>query len=321
MKKISQLLASLLLLVFCSPIFSQEYPNRPIRFVIGYAPGGVADITARAVAKKLGEGLGQQVVVENFPGAGGIVAAETVAKSKPDGYTILLLNYGDAGSAAYFKNLSYDIRKTFTPVSTLANFDLAILVRNDSKIKSISNLQQLANANPNKLNIGTTSIGSGLHLASLLFLKTQNLPITIVPYKSTPAITTALKAGDIDLAFDIIYPALPHIQAQEFIPIAVTSKNRSYKLPNTPTLEEQGVTNYREFLWNGIAVPADTPQVIVNKLNREIQVALASSEIQAKFLEVGITPKGSTPDEFKKLISSEVDKWIALISQMKIERQ
>jgi tripartite-type tricarboxylate transporter receptor subunit TctC len=322
MKKFTYLsFAAYFFLVFSTVSFSQEYPNKPLRFVIGYAPGGVADLTSRVIARKLSEVLLQQVVVENYPSAGGIVAAEIVSKSKPDGYTLLLLNYGDAASAAFFKRLNYNVTQSFSPISTIAYFDLAVITQDNSDIKNLSDLIRIAKKNPKKLNIGTISIGSGVYFSSMLFLKSQNIDVTVIPYKSTPAIIGALKARDIDFTIDVIYSAVPHIESKEFRGLAVTSKSRFNKLPDTPTLEELGITNYRESIWNGVAVSINTPASIINKLNQAIKTSIKSPEISDQLSNLGITTKASTPEEFGQIIQAEVSKWNQLIDQIGLERQ
>ena len=302
-------------------VWSQDYPVKPIRFVIGYAPGGVADLTSRVVARKLIEVLQQPVVVENYPSAGGIVAADIVSKSKPDGYTLLLLNYGDAASAAYFKKLNYNVNSSFSPISTIAYFDLAIITQENSAIKSLADLINTAKASPKKLNLGTISIGSGIYFASMLFLKSQNIDVTVIPYKSTPAIVAALKASDIDFTLDVIYSAVPHVESKEFKALAVTSKSRFNKLPESPTLEELGVTNYKESIWNGVAASANTPAPMINKLNQAIKTSLKSPDVFDQLKALGISAKDSSPEEFEKIIQSEVNKWNQLIDQIGLERQ
>lgn len=301
---------------------AQPYPNKPIRMVLGYAPGGVADITARIVAQKMSLAMGQQVIVDNKPSAGGIVAAETVAKADPDGYTLLHMNYGNAVSAALFRTLPYDIKRDFQPVSAMGFFDVVMLVDKSSDIQNFQDFLAKAKSNPNKYNIGTVSVGSGQHMAATLFTSLAGLQqTTIVPYKTTPSLMLALKSKDVEVAFEIISPALPLIRSGEIRALAVSSAARFRGLPDVPTLAERGVKGYDVTAWNGVAVPAKTPRAIVNRLNKEINAALALPDVRSKFLELGIDPRGGSPDELATILSTEIDKWNSLVTVMKIERQ
>lgn len=300
---------------------SGAYPNKPIRLVLGYAPGGVADITARLVAQKLSDSLGQQVIVDNKPSAGGIVAGETVAKADPDGYTLLHMNYGNAVSAALFNKLPYDIRKDFQPVSAMGFFDVLMLVDKNSDIKSVHDFISKAKISPEKFNIGTVSLGSGQHMAATLFTSMAGLQTPVVPYKTTPSLLLALKSKDISVAFEIISPAMSLLRSGELKALAVSSGNRFRGLPDVPTLASAGVPGYNVTAWNGIAVPARTPRAIVERLNREINAALAMPDVRMRFQEVGIDAKGGSPEDFRDMLAGEIEKWNSLITSLKIERQ
>ncbi|MDQ6881331.1 MAG: tripartite tricarboxylate transporter substrate binding protein [Pseudomonadota bacterium] len=322
-KKVRQLLkvlAACALSVMATVASAQAYPNRPIRLVLGYAAGGVADITARLVAQKLSASLGQQVIVDNKPSAGGIVAAETVAKAEPDGYTLLHMNYGNAVSAAVFRKLPYDIKRDFQPVSAMGFFDVAMLTDKGSEIRSVQDFIAKARAAPEKYNIGTVSIGSGQHMAAVLFNSIVGVQSTIIPYKTTPALLLALKTRDIAVAFEILSPALPLLRSGEIKALAVSSANRFAGLPDVPSLQEAGVKGYDVTAWNGLAAPANTPRPIVDRLNREINAALALPDVQSKFHELGIDPRGGSPEELRTLLSNEIEKWKNLVSSMKMER-
>lgn len=301
---------------------ANAYPNKPIRLVLGYAPGGVADITARMVAQKLSLSLGQQVIVDNKPSAGGIVAGETVAKADPDGYTLLYLNYGNAVSAAMFRSLPYDIQKDFQPISAVGFFDVLMLVDKSSDITGVQDFITKARANPDKYNIGTVSIGSGQHMAASLFKSVAGLQATtIVPYKTTPSLMLALKGKDVQVAFEIISPSLQLIRSGEIKALAVSSTRRSRSLDGVPTLAESGVRGYDVTAWNGIAAPAKTPKAIIDKLNKEINAVLALPDVKAKFQESGIDSRGGSPEDLAQILSSEIAKWNKLVVDMKIERQ
>jgi tripartite-type tricarboxylate transporter receptor subunit TctC len=320
---IAQRLIGLLLLGWAYSVCAQSssYPNKPIRLVVGYAPGGVADITARMVAQKLSDALGQQVVVDNKPSAGGIVAADTVAKADPDGYTLLHMNYGNAVSAAMFNKLPFDIRRDFQPISAMGFFDVVMLVDKNSDIQSVHDFLLKAKANPDKYNIGTVSLGSGQHMSAVLFKSLSGLNVTVVPYRTTPSLMLALKSKDVSVVFEIISPSMPLIKSGEIKAIAVSSGARFKGLPDVPTIGESGVKGYNVTAWNGVAAPAKTPRPIIERLNKEINAALALPDVRAKFQEVGIDPRGGTPEELKEILSTEIDKWNNLVSTMKLERQ
>ena len=296
------------------------YPNKPIRLVLGYGAGGVADITARLVAQKLSDALGQQVVVDNRPSAGGIVAGEMVAKADPDGYTLLHMNYGNAVSQALFKKLPYDIKKDFVPISAMGFFDVLMLVDKGSDIQSVQDFINKAKANPEKYNIGSVSIGSGQHMSANLFVSMSGLQSTLVPFKTTPSLMMALKSKDVAVAFEIISPAMSLIKSGEIKAIAVSSSNRFKGLSDVPTINESGVKGYDVMAWNGIAAPAKTPKAIIERLNREVNLILNTPEVKQKFLEVGIDSRGGSPEDLRDLLSNEIDKWNNLVNTLKMER-
>src|SRR6266446_7703828 len=235
--------------------YAQGYPTRPVRILVPFAPGGVADITARVLSQKIGEGMGQQLIVENRPSAGGIVASEAVAKAEPDGYTLLFLTNGNAVSASLFKSLPYDTVRDFAPVSTVGFFDLVLVVDSASKIGSVRELIAYAGSNPNKINIGTINIGSTQNLAAELFKSLSGIDAQVVPFKTTPAVITALKGGDVQAAFEILAPVMAQINGGGLKPLAVTSAKRFAGLPDVPTVAESGVRGYQAASWNGVAAP------------------------------------------------------------------
>ncbi len=297
------------------------YPSKPIRIVLGYAPGGVADITARMVAQKMSESLGQQVIVDNKPSAGGIVAGETVASSDPDGYTLLHMNYGNAVSAAIFKKLPYDIKADFEPIAPMGFFDVVMLVDANSDIQSVQDFISKAKASPDKFNIGTINVGSGQHMSASLFKSMTNIPAEIITYKSTAALFLALQSKDINVAFEVISPAIPLINGGSLKAIAVSSIKRIGLYPNVPTLNESGVKGYDVVAWNGIAAPAKTPKPIIEKLNKAINAALTNPEVRNKFKEQGIEPTTGSPEDLKNILSNEVVKWNKLVTDLRMEKK
>lgn len=314
------LLAALLACVSLAAA-AQAFPAKPVRLIVGFAPGGVADITARVVAQKLSEQLGQQVIVDNRPSAGGIVAAEAVAKAEPDGHTLLLMTNGNAVSASLFRALPYDTLADFAPVSTLGFFDVAVVVPADSKIDSVQGLLAFAKANPGKLNIGTINVGSTQNLAAELFKSATALDAIIVPYKGSPAVITALRGHDVQVAFEMLAPVIPQAKGGAVRILAVTSERRFPGLPDVPTVAESGVPGYAATSWNAVAAPAKTPRAVIDRLNREINAALKAPEVVEKLAAQGVTARGGTPEDMRRLVAADVDKWRRVIEQAKIERQ
>ena len=300
---------------------AQNYPTKPIHVIVGFGPGGVADLTCRVVAQKLSARLGQQVLIENRPSAGGIVAADAVAKAAPDGYTLLLLSNGNAVSASLFKSLPYDTVADFAPVSTLGFFDIAMLAKGDSKWNSVKDVLAYTKANPGKLNIGTINIGSTQHLSAELFVSMTGINATIVPYKGSPDVLVALRGNDVQVAFDMLAPIISQYKSGVVKVIAITSDRRFSGLPDIPTIAESGVPGYQASSWNAIAAPAKTPRAIIDRLNKEINTALAAPEVKSKLLELGVTAHGGTPDALKTLLTSDITKWRGVIERAKIEKQ
>jgi tripartite-type tricarboxylate transporter receptor subunit TctC len=314
------LLAAAVLLA-ASDVSAQGYPNKPIHVIVGFAPGGVADLTCRVVAQKLSAQLGQQVLIENRPSAGGIVAADAVAKAAPDGYNLLLLSNGNAVSVSLFKTLPYDTVADFAPVVTLGTFDLAVITNANSKLKSVKDLLAYAKANPGKLNIGTINVGSTQNLAAELFRGMSGIDATIVPYKGSPDVLVALRGDDVQVSFDMLAPIVSQYKSGAVNVIAITSDHRFAGLPDVPTVAESGLAGYNASSWNAIAAPAKTPAAIIEKLNKEINTALAAPEIKSKLLELGVTARGGSPNDLKNLLTSEIKKWQGVIERAKIPKQ
>jgi tripartite-type tricarboxylate transporter receptor subunit TctC len=300
---------------------AQSWPSKPIRLVVGYAPGGVADITARMIAQKISVSLGQQVIIENKPSAGLIVASEMVAKADPDGYTLLHLNYGNAVSAALYRTLPFDTVRDFAPVSAMGFFDVMVLANKGSSLSSVKDIIAMAKASPEKLNIGTVSIGSGQYMAASLFKAMTGLNLTIVPFKSTPALISALKSNDIQVAFEIGAPVMSLVRSGDLKALSITSAKRFATLPDVPTMAESGVAGYQVTAWNGIAAPAKTPRAIIERLNREVNAALADPDIRQKFQNFGIDARGGSPEDLRDLLAGEIAKWKNLVETTKMEKQ
>ena len=300
---------------------AQGYPTKPIRFLVPFGPGGVGDLTARVVAQKMSVSLGQQLIIDNRPGAGGIVASELVANAAPDGYTLLLLNNAHAVSMALFKSLPYDTLRDFAPISSIATFSILLLVNPDSPIKSVKELIASAKANPGKLNVGTTQIGATQHLASELFKSMAGVDMVHVPFGNTGAVLTGLRGGSVQIAFEFIAPVVGQVKAGTLRALAVTTRNRFSRLPDIPTVHEAGVPGYEVSSWNGIGAPARTPRPIIDRLNRAIAEALAMSDVKQRFQEMAVDVRPDTPEGFRKLIASEIVKWTKVIETAKIPKQ
>ncbi|MHB8493197.1 MAG: Bug family tripartite tricarboxylate transporter substrate binding protein [Casimicrobiaceae bacterium] len=309
------------MLVGATAALAQSYPSRPIKLVVGFGPGGVADVTARVVGQKLGAILGQTIVVENKPTAGGIVAADTVAKAEPDGYTLLLMTNGNAVSASLFRSLPYDIRKDFAPVSTLGFFDVAIVAGRDSHIDSLSDMIAYAKTNPGKLDIGTINVGSTQNLAAELFKSMTGMNAIIVPFKGSPAVIEALRRNEVQIGFEMLAPIVPQAKSGAVKILAVASDRRYPGLPDVPTAGEAGVPGYTASSWNAIAAPAKTPPEVIERLNRAINQALAAPEVQQKLALQGVVARGSTPAQMGKLLGDDIQKWRKVIESANIERQ
>jgi tripartite-type tricarboxylate transporter receptor subunit TctC len=300
-------------------IAQPRFPERPITLLVPFAPGGIADITARTVAEHMGRTLGQPVVVDNRPSAGSIVASQAVAAARPDGHTLLLMSNGNAVSVGLFKKLPYDPLKDFAPISTLGFFDLGVFVAAPSRFPSLKALLEFAKANPGKLNIGSIAPGSTQHLAARLFETVAGIDALVVPYKGSPAVLTALRAGEIDVAFEIAGPMLAQVQAGVVKVLAVSSEQRNPALPEVPTVAQAGLPGYTVASWNALAAPAGTPPEALALLGRAARDAVAAPAVRDKLAKLGMRVQGSTPAELQALLGSEIQRWSVVIRAAKIE--
>jgi tripartite-type tricarboxylate transporter receptor subunit TctC len=315
-------LAGALSLGLTATAFAQPaYPDRPITLIVPFAPGGIADLTARAVAKEMSAALKQPIVIDNRPGAGAIVGSAAVARAEPDGHTVLLMSNANAVSAGLFRKLPFDVQRDFAPVTLLGTFDLALFVAQNSQLENVRDVIALARAAPGKLTIGTIASGSTQHLSAELFKSMAQIDVVVVPYKGTPAVITALRAGEIDLAFEILGPMLPQMQAQAVRPLAVTSDRRFAGLPNVPTVQESGLAGYMAASWNALALPAATPAPVMQRLNQAALQALAVPALQAQLQTLGVRAQGGTPEQLRRWLADEIRRWSQVIQAAQIERQ
>src|SRR5882672_9173499 len=319
--KVLRRLGGMALAFTCSATLAQSYPNQPVKILLPYAAAGVADITARVLAQRLSQTLGQQVIIDNRPSAGQIVATEAAMKAEPDGYTLLWLNQGHAISVSMFKSLPYDPVRDFAPISTVGFFGLALLVSSDSPYKSVKDFIAAAKASPGKLNVGTTSIGATQFIAAELFKSMAALDFQTVPFKATPMIITALKGNDLQGMVEILAPVIPHIKSGNLRALAVTFDHRFAGLPDIPTLAEAGVPGYEASAWNGVAAPLKTPKAVIDRLNREINAAVAAPEVRQRLQDLGVDAQGSTPEALHALLVSETVKWKKVVEAAKIPKQ
>jgi tripartite-type tricarboxylate transporter receptor subunit TctC len=295
-----------------------SYPDRPIRIVIGFGPGGLADITMRLVGQKLTELTGQQVVIENRPSAGGIVAASAVTSARPDGYTLFVLSSGIAISRSLIKTMPFDPVADFAPISTVAYFDLLILTQAQSPLRSLNDVIAAARANPGRFNVGTINPGSTQNLSAELLKAATGVNMTIVPYRSTPEVLTALLRDDVHIMIESYAALKAPIDDGRVRPIAATGETRSRMLPNVPTLRESGV-GAEVVGWNALVAPAQTPRPIVELLNRHVTTIVAQPDFRQRLIELGTEARASTPEELGARLSADIDKWAAVIKQAGIE--
>jgi len=301
----------LTLLVSCAA-FAQNYPDKNIKIMQGFAPGGNADAIARTVGSEISKSVGQPVVVEAQAGAGGTIAATTVAKAKPDGYTLLLATGGHAVAGAIYNNLNYKTVQDFEMVSTITYFPFLIVINAENKIANFPALLTQAKANPGKIAYGTAGIGSTHHLAGDLLH---------VPYRGDAGSITALLAGDVPFIIAPPTAVLTNIKAGKLKAIAATGPQRWVGLPDVPTVAEQGVPGYDVRSWAGLMAPAGTPKPVIDKLNAETLKAIQLPHVKTRLEEMGGDVRGSTPDEMKNMVAFETQKWTQVVNNAKIPKQ
>jgi tripartite-type tricarboxylate transporter receptor subunit TctC len=297
------------------------YPQRPVMLIVPYGAGGIADTGMRIVADKLSSKLGQQFVVDNRPGAGGIIAAKAGSSAAPDGYTLLMTGNNNSISEALFKALPYNILTDFASTSTTSFFDLLIVTREGSPLKTLQDVIKAAQANPGKLNIGTINPGSTQNLAAELFRSTAGVNLTIVPFRTSPDMAGAILRGDVDIAFEFYAAIQGQILDHKIRVLASTGTKRTAYLPDVPTVEESGVKGYEVASWNGISVPAATPKPIIDTLSRAINEVLPLPDVQEKSQRLGMDMRGSTPEKMTARLKSDIAKWSAVIEKAGIPKR
>ena len=309
-------LALMLTAMWVVPAFAQTFPTRAIKIVVPAAAGGPTHITAQLLAEKMQASLGQPVIVEPKPGAGNNLGAEFVAKSAPDGYTLLLATTGThAINQTLFKNLPFDPIKDFEPVSLVVRYPLLLVVSPDLPVNSVKELIDYAKKNPGKLNRASGGNGTSMHLSGELFVNQAGIVAPHVPYRGSAPALNDLMGNHVQLMFDSMITAMPLVEGGKLRALAVTGKTRSPQLPDVPTLAESGLPDYEATGWTGIVVPAKTPPEVIAKLNAAIVQALKSPELVQAFAKQAAEPVGSTPTEFADFIRKETDKWGKIIRE------
>ncbi len=292
------------------------YPTKPLRIVVPFPAGGTTDILARAVAQKLSETLGQPAVVDNRPGAGGNIGAELVAKAPPDGHTLLMGTVGThAINASLYAKMPYDHVRDFAPIILVAGVPNVLVVHPSVPVNNVQELIAYAKANPGKLNFASSGSGTSIHLSGELFKTMAGVQMAHVPYKGSAPAVTDLLGGQVQLMFDNLPSALPHIKAGKLKALAVTSATRAATLPDVPTIAESGLAGFDATSWFGLLAPAGTPQPIIARLNSEVAKWLASAEAKEKMAALGANPTGHATDEFVRHIAAETSKWAKVVKE------
>ena len=314
-------LAIALLISLAIPAIAQDYPTRPIRLVAPFAPGGGTDISARILAEGLSPVLGQTVVVDNRPGAGSILGTDIVAKSTPDGYTLLLGNISMAFNAALYKKLPFDAQRDFIPVSLVTDQPNILVANPALPARSFKEFIALARSQPGKFTFGSAGIGSGTHLAMEMLLMSQSMNLVHVPYKGTGPALTALLGNQITVFFSTFASALPHVKSDRLRAFAVTSVKRTRALPEVPTVAESGVPGYEYSTWYGLLAPAGTPRARIDQLNKATVAVLNTPETRRKYESQGVDAIPSTPARYAAYLKSETEKWTKVVRAAKIPLQ
>jgi tripartite-type tricarboxylate transporter receptor subunit TctC len=309
-------LTALVLLAFAAVPARAQYPTKPIRVFLPFAAGGIGDITFRLVTGKVTERTGMQFVIENRPGAGGIASAMAGKTAAPDGYTLLQVGNSYTLSTSLFASLPYDVIKDFAPISTLAQFDLLLATKSSGSIGTIAKLVEFDRANPRKLNFGAISAGSTQNISAEIFKLAIGSQASVVPYKSSPDLVTAVQRGDIDLAFDYLAALAPAIAGNQVRIVASAGAKRSPLTPDTPTVAESGWPDFLVTSYNGIAAPAGTPREIIDKLNREITAVLRLPDMQDRFRQLGMEAAGGTPEDMSERLKTDIARWRGVIDRL-----
>jgi tripartite-type tricarboxylate transporter receptor subunit TctC len=298
-----------------------KYPDKPVRIILPYGPGGVADVTTRLVAQKLSEKLGQNFFIDNRPGAGGIIAAKAAIAAPPDGYTLTVSGNSMAISETLFKSLPFNPLKDFTSISTLAEFEMLLATKGDSQTDTVAKVVAYAKANPGKMNFGTIATGSTQNLSAEMFRMITGVKATIVPFRTTPEMLAAIIRGDIDVGFDYYAAMRPLIVSKQIKIIATSGEHPDPALPGVPTVKTSGYPDYVVTSWNALSAPAGTPKDIVTKLNEEIVTILKMPEIKSRMAQLGMEPMIGPPEKLTERMKNDTAKWAKVIEAAGIPKQ
>ena len=297
---------------------ASSYPTKPIHLIVGFSPGGSADTVGRALAEGLSNRLGQPVIVENKAGANGNIAAELVARSTPDGYTLYFPSIGHAVNASLYKNLPYDPIKDFTAIGSVFSAPNMLVVPVNSPYKSVAEVIAAAKTNPGRLTFASSGSGTSVHLSAVLFEKMAKITMIHVPYKGTGNAMPDVISGQVDMSFPNLPSAVPQVKAGNLRGLGITSAKRSAAAPDIPTIAESGLPGYDMATWYGLVAPANLPVGIRNRLNKELQSILADPKFKDKLIAQGADPMPGSPEQFSTFIKSEMEKWRKLIAQSQI---
>jgi len=309
MKLKNAFLTSVMALLFAGPILAQSFPAKPVRVVVPYPPGGPTDIVARVLFQQVAEATGQQFLIDNRAGAGGNIGAELVAKSPPDGYTVLIGTTAHAINMSLFKNLSYDVQKDLMPVSLLTQGPLVLVAHPQFPASTVKEVIELAKTKPGGLNFASSGNGQSTHLSAELFNTMAGIKMAHVPYKGSAPALTDVMSGQVDVMFDTTLSAMPFVKAGKLKALGLTSAVRSPAAPDVPTIAESGLPGYEVFAWNGVLVPTGTPKAIIQQLNDHIRKAMLLPQVKDKFSAQGFSASWNSPENFGVFLKNEVDKW------------
>jgi tripartite-type tricarboxylate transporter receptor subunit TctC len=319
--RIKLCLAAAFLAFAAGTAFAQAYPNKPVKIIVPFGAGGPADIYARAVAQRLSEPLGQQVIVEDRPGAGSALGTDAVAKSAPDGYTLLMISNTHTINETLNPKLPYNLLRDFAPITQVNVMPNVLVVSPTAKVNSVKELIALAKSMPGKLNYASSGSGTPYHLAAEMFKAMTDTQIVHIPHKASGEARASVLGGQVEMMFDSLPTTIQQIKAGKLKGLAITSARRSPLLPELPTVAEAGVPGYEADLWLGLMAPAGTPAAIINRLNEETVKILQRADVRANFLQQGTEPLGSTPAQFAAFIKADVEKWgkVVKFSGAKVE--
>ncbi|HZO48239.1 MAG TPA: tripartite tricarboxylate transporter substrate-binding protein [Xanthobacteraceae bacterium] len=298
---------------------AQAYPSRPVRMILPFAAGGVADVTSRLAAEKLGEKLGQRFIVENMPGPGGMAAARAMITAAPDGYTLGLITNGSAIAQAIYKQFPFDLVKDLAPISALGNFEMVFATNAESPYKTMADLVKAARANPGKLNIGTIAVGSTQHLGAELFRSTAKIDIQLIPYKSTPDVMVGVLRNDIDLMVDFYAAMRAGLSDNKLRPLGLSGTKPTTYLPNVPPVAD-AVPGFEVLSWNALGGPAALPQPIIETLNKAVREVLADPDVIKRYQDLGIEARASSPGELRERLAKDIKGWTTVIETAKISK-